>query len=85
MKKLQEKIKLMEGYLDAINEILEELTKEQETKQIEEKNLSIFSKESIQLSNWIINSIIASIDFIDEVISPIAEIIDEVKIQAGLE
>ena len=85
MKKLQEKIRLMEGYLNAIDEILNELDIETEAKIEEEMHLPLFSKESIQLSDWCNKSILASIDFINEVILPIAEIIDEVKIQAGIE
>ena len=85
MKKLQEKIKLMEGYLNTIDEILNELDIEIETKYNESQNLSLFNEERTKIENLSIDYNLASIDFIDEVILPIAEIIDEVKIQAGLE
>ena len=85
MKKLQEKIKLMEGYLNTIDEILNELDIEIEAKYNESQNLSLFNEERTKIENLSIDYNLASIDFIDEVILPIAEIIDEVKIQAGLE
>ena len=85
MKKLQEKIKLMEGYLNTIDEILNELDIEIEAKYNESQNLSLFNEERTKIENLSIDYNLASIDFIDEVLLPIAEIIDEVKIQAGLE
>ena len=85
MKKLQEKIRLMEGYLNTIDKILNELDIEIEAKYNESQNLSLFNEERTKIENLSIDYNLVSIDFIDEVILPIAEIIDEVKIQAGLE
>ena len=85
MKKLQEKIKFMVSCLNTIEEILNEVDIEIKAKYDESQNLSLFNEERTKIENLSIDYNLASIDFIDEVILPIAEIIDEIKIQTGLE
>lgn len=85
MKKLEERIRLIEGYLNTIDEILNEVDAEIEKKYEESQRLSLFNEERTKIENLSIDYNFISIEFIDEIILPICEIIDEVKIQAGLE